>query len=297
MSWVFLVLASHFSWAIENVYTKIVIGSKVKNPYVFLILLMVLSLLVLPFVPRDYIFIPEAMYLLWLFLASAIYTFGTIPYIKAMKIEEVTRLNILWNTLPIFNLVLAWIFIGDKISSVEFVAMFFLIGGAVTASLKGEGNYLKLSKAFWLMILACIMYAAYAVVVRFLSKGLSFYSIFFWITLFNAVMSLACVFLRGVRKDLATTIKFNSKSFFLVFLVVVGINNIGTLFNQQALSLKPGSLVYSFEGFQVLFVFLLSILAAKVFPEVEKESLDKRNLIIKVIAFIMVMVGLTLLLQ
>lgn len=295
MSWIFLVLASHFSWAVENVYTKIVLGSKVKNPYVFLILIMLLSLVTLPFVSIQYIFVPTISSIGWLLLASVLYTFGSLPYIKAMEIEEVTRINILWNTIPIFNLIIAWFLIGDKISIQEFVAMFFLIGGAVLASLKNEQSSFKLSKAFWLMILACIFYAAYAVVIRFLSRELAFYSIFFWVTLFNALMILVCLFYRSVRQDLLVTLELSSKKSFLVFLGIVIISNIGTLFNQWALSLKSGALVYSFEGFQVLFVFFLALLAAKIFPGFIAESLDKKNLIIKFLSFLIIMVGLVLL--
>lgn len=274
------------------------IESKVKNPYVFLVLIMVLSIVTLPFVPYQYIFSLNWSTFGWLLLASILYTFGSFPYIKAMKLEEVTRINILWNTIPIFNLILAWLFINEKISTQEFFAMIFLISGAIIASLKingSAGRFFRFSKAFWLMILACIFYAAYAVIVRFLSRDLNFYSIFFWVTLFNAILVLVCLFYRDVRNDLLDTVHKESRSFFYIFLVVVAISNLGTLLNQWALSLKAGSLVYSFEGFQVLFVFILSFLVSKLFPGFITESLDKKNLFVKFLAFLVVMIGLYLL--
>ena len=295
MSWIFLALTSNFSWAIENIYTKIVIGSRIKNPYVFLILIMVFSVVVLPFVPTYYILLPTARLFGWLLLASTVYTFGTLPYLKAMEIEEVTRINILWNTIPIFNLIIAWFWIGEKISTHEGFAMIFLISGAILASLKSGKQSFKLSKAFWLMMVACILYAGYAVIVRFLSKELPFYSIFFWTTLFNAMLVLICLFYRQVRRDLIVTVRSNSKKFFLLFLVMVVISTLGTLLNQWALSLKSGALVYSFEGFQVLFVFCLALLAAKIFPGFIAESLDKKNLMIKLLAFLVIITGLILL--
>ncbi len=295
MSWIFLALASNFSWAIENVYTKVVIGSKVKNPYVFLILIMVLSVVVLPFVPARFIAVPHISLLFWLFCASAVYTFGTFPYLKAMEVEEVTRINILWNTLPIFNLIISWFLIGDRISGHEFVAMVFLISGAVVASLKSEKTAFKLSKAFWLMMVACVLYSFYAVMVRFLSHSLPFYTIFFWTTLFNALLALVCLGYRQVREELVGTIKSNSIKFFLTFLIVVIISTLGTFLSQWALSLKSGALVYSFEGFQVLFVFGMALLCSKIFPGFIAESLDKKNLIIKLIAFCIIIIGLILL--
>ncbi|EKD43832.1 MAG: hypothetical protein ACD_72C00100G0003 [uncultured bacterium] len=293
--WILLALGSNFSWAIENVYTKAVIGSKIKNPYVFLILISVLSILILPFVQSKYIVIPPGNGIWWLWLASFFYTVGGFPYVKAMEIEEVTRINILWNTIPLFSLVLAWFVIGDRISGMEFVAMLLLLAGAVVGSLKKSKSKFKLSLAFWLMMLACVMYAAYALVVRYISKTIPFPTIFFWVVLFDAITILVSFVFRKIRYDFTQTIKSNSLVFFGLFLVVVMIGNLGIFLNQWALSLKAGALVYSFEGFQVLFVFFLALLIAKFSPIYIAESLDRKNLLLKLLAFVLIMGGLVIL--
>lgn len=295
MSWIFLVLVSHVAWAIENVYTKMVIGSKIKNPYVFLILISVLSVVVLPFIDFKYIVLPSGNTVWWLLLASFFYTLSSIPYVKAMEIEEVTRINILWNATPIFSLVLAWAIIGDKISGIEFVAMVFLLTGAVVASLKKSKSSFKISPAFWLMSLSCGFLTAYALVVRFLSSSIAFPTIFFWVILFDAIAILVSFIFKKIRKDFVQTIQSNSLWFFVLFLGVVVVGNIGLLFNQWALSLKQGALVFSFEGFQTLFVFCLAIILAKFFPDLIAESTDKKNLLIKFLAFLFIMVGVALL--
>ncbi len=295
MSWILLVLASHFAWAIENVYTKIVIGSKIKNPYVFLILISILSIFVLPFVDAKYIILPSSGTMWWLLLASLFYTLAGIPYIKAMEIEEVTRINILWNTIPIFSLILGWVIIGDKLSVIEFIAMIFLLTGAIVASIKKNNLSFKVSPAFWLMLLSCGLYAAYALVVRYLSKTTAFPTIFFWVIVFDAIAINVSFFFKKIRQDFWQTLRSNSISFFILFFGIVVIGNIGLVLNQWALSLKPGALVYAFEGFQVLFVFCLAIITAKIFPNLIEESVDKKDLLIKFLAFLIIMVGIILL--
>jgi len=295
MFWMVLVLGSHLSWAIENVYTKVMVGSKIKNQYVFLVLIMALSVVVLPFVSVKYIYMPTVSIFAWLVLASILYTAGSLPYIKAMKMEEVTRINILWNTIPVFNLILGWVLIGDKISLTEFLAMFFLINGAILASLKREQSVFKFSKAFYLMILSCILYSAYAVVVRFISREISFPTIFFWTTILNAIFILVCLFNKNNRRDLVEVFKTESSGFFLLFLVVIAISNLGTFLNQWALSLKAGALVYSFEGVQVLIVFFLALGVAKLSPGFIAESFDRKNLLIKFLSFLLVAIGIVLL--
>jgi len=295
MFWILLVLAAHFAWAVENVYTKIVIGSKIKNPYIFLILLSVLSVLLLPFIDIKYISLPSDNTIWWLLLASLFYTISGIPYIKAMEIEEVTRINILWNSIPVFSLILGWTIIGDKISIIEFVAMVFLLVGAVVASLKKNNSIFKVSAAFWLMLLSCVLYATYALIIRYLSQSISFQTTFFWIILFDFILILTTFFFKKIRKDFIQTVRSNNFSFFILFFLVVIIGNVGLALNQWALSLKPGALVYAFEGFQVLFVFCLAIIVSKISPNLIEESTDRKDLFVKLLAFLIVMVGMILL--
>lgn len=295
MNWILLVLIVHFFWAVENVYTKIVIGTKIKNPYIFLILLTILSVLVLPFVGSQYIVLPPGNTIWWLVLASLFYTFSGFPYIKAMEIEEVTRINILWNAIPVFSLILGWTIIGDKISGTELAAMVFLLVGAVVASLKKGSSSFKISTAFWLMMLSCVLYAAYGLVVRYLSTSIAFPTIFFWVILFDAITISSSFVFKKIRQDFVQTIRSNSVGFFVLFLGIVAIGNTGILLNQWALSLKPGALVYSLEGFQVLFVFCLAIVLTKFYPSFIAESTDKKNLLVKFLAFLIIMIGMVLL--
>ena len=258
MFWIFLVLVAHFTWALENVYTKNVIGSKIKNPYIFLILITILSVLILPFIDYKYVILPADNTIWWLLLAGLFYNLAGFPYVKAMELEEVTRINILWNIIPIFSLILGWILIGDKITVIEFIAMIFLLTGAIIASLKKTNSTFKLSRAFWLMLLASLFYALYAIVIRHLSSSTPFQTIFFWTVLFDAIIISTIFIFKSIRKDFVQTIQSNTIVFFVLFFVVVIVSNIGTLLVQWSLTIKPAALVFSLEGFQSLFVFCLA---------------------------------------
>ena len=293
--WILLALGSNFSWAIENVYTKAVIGSKIKNPYVFLILISTLSVVVLPFIGTKYMVVPPGNAIWWIWLASLFYTLGGFPYVKAMEMEEVTRINILWNAIPVFSLILGWLIIGDKISGMEFLAMILLLSGAIVASFKKNNSKFKLSTAFWLMMVACFTYAAYGLVIRYISKTVPFPTIFFWVLFFDAITILFSLFVKQIRQDFVQTVRSNNLASLGLFLVIVVIGNFGIYLNQWALSLKAGALVYSFEGFQVLFVSILALLAVKIIPGFVAESLDRKNIMLKLLAFLLVMEGLVIL--
>jgi drug/metabolite transporter (DMT)-like permease len=293
--WILFAISSNFSWAVENVATKIMVGNRVKNPYVFSVLLFVLSVLPLLFIPAKYIYFPAISDWKIIILSSALYVFAGLPYLKAMGIEEVTRINIWWNLIPVFNFVLGIIFLNDLIGPMDFMAIFFLMSGAMLTSLKFEKINFKFSKAFLLMVFSCFLYSVYAIMIRFLSKDLPAPTIFFWVTVCNAFLALIFLLHRSIRLEFLTTIKNSNFYLFLSFLLLVVMMDLGNLFNTLALSLRPGVLVYAFEGLQVLFVFLLSMPIIKFFPSLLQESLDRRNLLVKLFSFIFIMIGLLLL--
>ncbi|HCM53987.1 MAG TPA: hypothetical protein DIS59_03545, partial [Candidatus Magasanikbacteria bacterium] len=70
---------------------------------------------------------------------------------------------------------------------------------------------------------------------------------------------------------------------------------VGTIFNQAALSLAPASLVFSLEGSQVLFVFLITMIVALFNKKALRESFDRENLVLKLLATVLLFVGIAVL--
>lgn len=293
--WLLPVIGTHLAWALENVATKVIIGSKVRNPYVFLIIFSVIEIILLPFVPAQYIVKINLSSIGLILLASCFYTMGSLPYVKAVEIEEVTRINILWNLIPVFTLILGYFIVGDKISLKEFAAMVVLITGAIVASLKTKNNNFKLSKAIYLMVLATFAYSVYAVLIRFLSTSLSFATIFFYTMLGNIFWALTLLFSRKLRQACADQIMAFDRRMWLVFVVLVFLGGLGTLLNQYALTIKTTAIVYSLEGLQVLFVFIISAAVTKFYPKSLDESFDRKSIFIKFVAFFIIVFGIFLL--
>lgn len=293
--WLLFGVASHWFWAIENVATKLLLGNKVKNPYVMLMLLTVASVVILPFFSLNSITLPNPWLLVYLVLASGFYVLGGLPYTKALQLEEVTRINIFWSAIPIFSLVIGWFALGDSLKPVELLAMIFLLLGMVVAALTKGGVKIKLSRAFWLMMLSCLSFAVYGVIIRFVSRQVNFVGMFFWVTLFNGLIAACFIFNNKIKKDLRETAISGNKLFWLAILFITLCSDAGIFLNQWALSLKPGALVYSLEGFQILFVFALAAIIHLKRPAWLDESLDKINLMFKFFGFVLVMLGVYIL--
>ncbi|MBI2437156.1 MAG: EamA family transporter [Candidatus Magasanikbacteria bacterium] len=298
MTWVFLALLTHLFWGLTNIGEKYLVDKEFKNPFVYVFLGFVAGLVGLLIVPFVDFFIPSIHILFWIFIASVGFCSGVLFYIKAVQIEEISRINMLWSFLPLFTLLGSHLFIDERLSVIEFSAFTFLVLGGFVASLHAKSGKFKLSLAFLYMLVACVFFAAYDIVLRYITDGLgtSFEIVFIFSTIFFVLIGLLFFISNQFRTDFFE----EKKNFFTwkvigIILVINILSKIGLLFNMWSISLAPVSLVNAMEGTQAIFVFLITIFLTLSFPHIIKEEIDRRNIFLKVVAICFVVVGLVIL--
>ncbi|MFH1790181.1 MAG: EamA family transporter [bacterium] len=296
MLWVILGISSHFFWAILNLGDKYVLSKRVNNPYVYLVwltLVGILSVVLIPFI--DFHIPQNPMVMLLIIVGGIMYFFGGLPYVKAMQMEEPSRINIWWNLIPIFSFFIGWIFLDESFTGAQSVAFIVLLIGAIIASIRSKGNKFVFSKAVWLMIIACIAYSFYGVTFHYITRFISFAVGFVWIHL----VMLACCFtmflIKKFRSDFLAETKKAGAGLFLIVFVIAILDHLGIFFNQWALSLNNTALVFSLEGFQVILVFVGAIFLTKYFPIIISEDIDKKNMGLKLTALIFMICGILIL--
>ena len=296
MLWVLLGISSHFIWAIGNIADKFIVSKKIKNPYVYLISMSIIggaaALFVIPFI--DF-YVPNKNLLYLIFAGSAIYFFGGFPYIRAMQLEEPSRINIWWNLIPIFSFLIGWLFLGDIFSGEQIIAFVFLVLGTFIASFHATKKKLVFSKAVFHMMIACFAYSLYGLIFYHLAKSLPFTLLFVWFNLLSATLAVAILFVKKMRLDFTNQILGGGKNLLILIIVLSLLDSVAIFFNQWALSFKHTALVFALEGFQVIFVFILAILLSIYAPKIIKEEIDKKNLILKFLALASMLVGILIL--
>jgi len=295
MSWILIAILSHVSWAFGNIGDKFIVSNKVKNPYIYNIWIFMIGIVGVILIPFVDFHMPTSRQLLWVLLAAIMEYASAFPYIKAMQLEDVTKINIWYVLIPLFCFLLAYLGRGETLSGNQFIAFGLLILGTILASIKFSKNLIKFSKAFWLMVLSCLGWALYATIVRYLSLEMAFLNIFIFTHIFGFIFGVIFLFFRKIRDASRIEMKnINLKTGALIFCIAqMGI--MGTLLNTWALSLGKVALVYSMEGFQTIFVFILTILFA-IFTKINlHEELDIKNLLLKISAIIINFCGIVML--
>jgi uncharacterized membrane protein len=295
MLWIVLALLSHFFWGLGNVADKYFLENKIKNPYVYLVWMVLLGLMALIVIPFVDFYIPSLDLMIWLVVAGALYFYGGLPYVRAVQIEEVTRINVWWGLIPVFAMIIEWLILGRTFTISELVAFGILLIGAVVASVHLIKNTARLSKAAPLMAMATLAFAIYAVIFSYVTQAVPFMVGFVWISIIMAICSLTLFFFQSFRTAFVQEVKNIKRGTGAILVLVAMIERVGGLFNQWALSLSAAALVFAFEGSQIIFVFLMVFLISLFQPKAMREELDFRNVLLKIVAMILMVVGIVVL--
>lgn len=294
MFWIAIILTSYFFWSLVNIGDKYVVSNRVSSPYVYLVWLSLLGALSVVLIPFIDFFVPDMRMLLWIFLAAVFYFFGGLPYVKSLQIEDITRINIWWNLIPFFTLIISWLVLDEKLTATQLAAFVILASGSIVASLHFKYKNLVISKALPLMIVAGISYASYAVIFRYITQTVPFAVAFVYYSMFVALLSLTLFSFKKFRLAFAHDIKNANLKLGGTVLGLTIMEQLGILFNVWALSLGPAAIVFAMEGTQTIFVFFLAVIISLYYPKVLKEELDKGNIILKLVAIVLIVIGVVI---
>ncbi|MCD4761289.1 DMT family transporter [bacterium] len=295
MTWIFLAIIANFFWSLVNIGDKYLVSKKIQNPYVYLVVLTwagVIGLFLIPFI--DF-FVPEFKWLALIVIASASYFFGSIFYFHAVKIEDISRINIWWNLIPIFTLVISWVAIDEKLTNNQLSAFVILIIGAIIASIHFGKTKLSFSKALPLMFISTFVYAIYFVIIRYVSSEIPFLVIYVWNLVIVTILTFPLFLFSKFRKDFKKDFRFMSGRTKGKVISIAVMDESAILINMWALSLGPVALISVLGGLQSVYVFILVVLISLFRPHIIKEKLDKRNAILKLVALCVIIVGVLML--
>lgn len=293
--WILLALSSHASWGLVNVAEKYLLGGRVKSLWVFFLWTELVSLLTLKlffFVP---FILPEPRLILLLLVVAILYTIGMVLYFKAILIEEITRINLWWSLIPLFSLIISWLAIDERLSNVELLAMGVLLAGSALASLHFQSRGVVFSRAFLLMIVCCLAFASSAVILRYVTQLVPYSTVFGIVVGLRVLCSLPLLLMPGIRADFVAETKALTWPLALTVLGIAFLDYFGVFLNQWALSLAPAALVFSFEGFQILFVFAVVAIISRFRPDVLGEDLSVGNVVLKLASAALMIVGILIL--
>lgn len=294
MDWIIFTLLAYFTWSITSIIDKFIVSKKhVEDPIIYSIVNGVSGLLVLILVPIYGFKIPPLNILLIALLTGIFYILLVIPFYKACQYEEISRIQILWQMMPIFALILATIFLNEILSLNDYIGFVLLIIGGIIVSLKKIKGIFKLNIAFYLILFATFIAAIHAVLSKYIFTNADLVSGFVLTRMGAFLMSMTFFISNKYRKiSLEIFSKMSNK-----IKTVIGIKAIidlaALLIFSYALITGPVSLISVIgNAIKPIFVLILAFFITVRFPNIIKEDLSIDSLFSKIIALVLVLAGL-----
>jgi len=294
-NWILFVLLAQFIWSFTTLIDKFIISKKhIDNPLVYIVingltnLAFVFLLLFFNFEPLS---LGDFMIAL---LSSSGFAAGIILYYKAVQYEEISRITLFYQSTPLFVFGLSMIFLNESLPAYHLLGFFFLLCAGIIAAYKKFHNKLVLSRAFYLMIASNIFIAVAYVSAKHVFNVTGFWSAVLWLRV-TGFVALSVLLLPSVRKDFIQTFKqMKNKIRVLVGFKMI-IDSIAFIASDFAILLGPVSLVSALSNASLpLFVFALAILFTLHFPNIIKEDIHKKSVLIKMLALACVIAGIVI---
>jgi len=300
MSWLTLAILSYLSSAAIALLDKYLLRDFVSNAkvYAFYVgLLWSTAVLLIPFVGLYY---PGFWPLVLSLSAGGVFILGLYWLYRSLSLFEASRVvPVIGSLSPLFASLLIYLisFGREVLTSRWLIAFIFLILGSFLISL--ERKKLINFPSLKLSIAAAFFLSISFVLTKYAYLEQSFWNAFIWRGL-GGVLMAGCFFLifPEIRKDIRQKQESRPKKMIGLFVANQTVGVVGAILQNLAIFLAPLSLVSvvsALVGVQYAFLFIFSAFLSWRFPQILKEEFSRGVVLQKIIAILLLAVGLAIL--
>ena len=311
MNWFVVALVAYFLLAIANLIDKFLVEKVLGSARAYTFVTAIMGLLIFIVAPW-FIHWPGWSMLAFNLVLGGVFTLALLLLYASLRRGEASQVLVLiGGSTPIFSAPLSVWLLGDSLSSKQLLAILLLFCGLLIIAFlpKQKKNFWeKLFLKFSLknynprlsMLLATfsgLSYAIFFVGSKVAYQEQEFFSAFLWTRLGAALFALLILLSRRARLEILTL--FNkkpgrNKNQALLFFNQ-GLGAFGFILQNYAIYLGPVAIVNALQGLQYVWIIILGALISVFAPKILKEDVSKSVLFKKILAILIISIGLYLL--
>jgi drug/metabolite transporter (DMT)-like permease len=290
VEWFYFALLSSVLISGVNIIDKVLISDYKIPPLVYVLVISATSLMPLVTLAFFHLTPLPLGILAFTILVGFVRIYYTLPYFKALMVEEVSRVIPLLQLTPVFVLILSSLVLHEALRPQDYAAFGLLVlGGTLFAIRLTKG--IRLSVAFYLMILASFLLALYSVALKYLFSVQDFYTIFIWVQIAGFITFFQFIPFKPFRTSLITTYKITSRQIGVILIAEQAVAFVSVFAYNYAIAHGPITLISSVGATQPLFVLLFATILSYRFPQVLREGLTRMDVALKVLGLIAIFAG------
>lgn len=242
--------------------------------------------------------IPFHVYLLFM-LSGMSTSIAGIFYYKSLELSDSTDFGIFVQLSPVFYLILGWLFLGQNINTVQFIAFLIIFSAPILIILttKKRSRHLRLKAVCYAVLDILIEAVAALIFVKFNTENVDFLTeigfVFLGKGLGNALIMLAKP---KWRKRYRFVVKSSGRKIYLPFIGNTMLSFANTFARNLALVLAPSIAIVSsiLDSTRPIVIFFLGLLFTLLWPRFGREKMTKKVIMVHLIATALVVAGICL---
>ena len=235
-----------------------------------------------------------------LVLAGAISAVSGVFYFRALELDNSTNLGIFIQLAPVLYLVLGWFFLGETITPLQFVAFLIIISGPalIIATTRKRSRKIQIRAAVYSFLYVLIAVISNLIFVKANTTGADFVTTTALLLLAKSITNLVLVYAvpKWNRRYHAVVKQSKGKVFRpMIANTIVGVTK--EFVYRAALVTAPtvalASAVSDSSG--PIVIFFMGIVLTLLWPKFGREKLQRKTIIVHIVAIILVVAGVVLL--
>ena len=293
--WLLVIILAYLFFSLSYLGDKLILSAQPKpNSYTFFV--GTISVFVVVFIPFIKFGLPGGETFFWIISEAIVYILGLYTMFTALAKFDVSRvMTTIGATQPLIIFALTWALWGPQAMDwMSIIAFILLLAGSYLISFergsKTNGSYIKIT------ILSSLLFSLDYVFSKMVFLSQPFLQGFIWMRIFVFLFAMLLLLRKKNRKEIfAKQQNILSKKTAIIFACTHSSGGIANILQGFAISLAPIAflpIVNSLRGVQYVFLFLITLFLSFFFPKVLKEELSKEIIVQKVIAIVLIAVGL-----
>jgi uncharacterized membrane protein len=294
VDWFIFALASSASFAAAVLVDKFLLGSYIRNSTAYLVALIIFQqvfvVIIAAFMGAGFIY-PASIYAM---LAGTAQAVMYVSYLRALQVEEASRVTSLIFVYPLFVFLGSALLLGEVLAPRHYLGGVLLVASALLVSYRpGHGRSMAFSSALKHLFFFWIFATLFVIEIKYLLSFMDEWHLFIWSSIGTLVVVLPFLADNKIRAETLGFFRIDSLLLRAILLEEI-FDFLGRLLSIFAFALGPVALVSAVGALQPS-ITLIYILALSLFmPGLIEEEIDRRTLALKFIAGFLVVIGIYL---
>ena len=294
--WLYVALIAHFLYALVFVFDKYILSKPIKSSLSYAFYTSFAGGFIAIIIPFFEFRILDFANIFYALAAGAAFSWALVLFYRTLQISEASRsVPFVGALVPIATLIFSFPLGLEKLTGQHFLAFLFLVGGGFFIVFGYKNDHFWSRRNILYAVSAAVLFGFSFALTKLVFEHTNFVSGLIWTRFGGFLFSVLILIKRKWREDIfETTLVSNEKTAAWFFSSKI-LGATAVVLQNYGIFLGSVVLVNAMQSTQYLFLLLLAGFLSMKLPKTFKESLDKAAIAQKIVAIIIIGVGLAIL--